>query len=114
MNERKKIFRAIPLMSGGIYFLIANAMFFASSELPFYSLLLVTFPYGPICMDALHYLDVTYFVNYGDDVREKAWNITSYLMLVVGGMVWYWFLTKCFCWWIARFLKSKGSVKAPE
>lgn len=85
----------------GSYFLIANLFFAQGSDLLFYSLLLITFPFGPLCMDALRHLDVSILANYEDDARNAIWHILSYVILVIGGALWYGFLVRLICWiWV--------------
>jgi hypothetical protein len=88
----------IPWIVGGIFFLIANLLFLPSSESGFYSLLLLTFPVGPLCMDLFQHLDKTFLFHYDDSTRNSLFHISSYIILVVGGSFWYWSIIKSVCW----------------
>lgn len=95
-----KALRTIPLVISIFYFIISNGLFVGvlqGSGLVYAFLFLSTFPYGPLCYKIFNYLDSSVFVTYDVDKRNELRYITLYLLLVIGGALWYWILARCSC-----------------
>jgi hypothetical protein len=110
--NRTRILKLIPYGISGFYFIISNVLFLLimqqGSELLYAFLVLSTFPYGPYCREVLNHLDSAVFIVYDLDKRNVLRYTTLYIMLVVGGALWYWLLAKYSCWFVGKYIDKRN------